>query len=143
MKRLFLLVVSLVVMAQMSMVEARNRVYQGEIGPYKIHMVLDDNYNGYYYYDRNPKSKFTLRATRNVECSDYDYDYDGIPLDGCFRVTLQEYAPGSGKNSGEFVGKFGYKMRMGNMSMFYNGTFRNKSNGKTYNFSVGRSEQVN
>lgn len=34
-------------------IQARNMTLAGSIGPYKIHMVLNDNtYEGYYYYDK-------------------------------------------------------------------------------------------
>ena len=121
--------------------QARNMTLAGSIGPYKIHMVLNSNtYEGYYYYDKNPKSHFKLHVSSEREFSDYELG-QVYYVDGGSHLTLQEYTP-LGKNSGQFSGVITYKMRMGNMYIHFSGTFTNKTNGKRYEFGVGRSEKI-
>jgi hypothetical protein len=127
MKKLILSLLILVASAMSASVYAKSIVYTGKIGNYKIHMVLDDNLNGYYYYDHRPDSRFKLVKTRESECSECRY---------CVRVTLQEYAPGTNKNTGEFVGQYVFCREDGVAAMLFEGTFRNKSNGKTLPFEV-------
>jgi hypothetical protein len=88
-------------------------------------VVLDDNYNGYYYYDHRPQSRFKLVKTRMSE--------NGY---GDIKLTLQEYAPDTQKNTGEFVGTINYGRDSGVALIIFDGTFRNKSNGKTLPFEV-------
>ncbi len=141
MKRFILFVFSLVVLGSMLKVRAENQVFTGSIGPYKIHMVLNTKTNtGYYYYDKNPKSRFKLRASYKRECSDYERA-QVYYADGCSHLTLQEYTP-AGKNSGQFSGVITYKMAMGYMHINFSGTFTNKSNGKKYEFGVGYVEEI-
>lgn len=114
-----------ILLASAMSAHAESIVYEGTIGTYKIHMVLDDDYNGYYYYDHRPDSHFKLVKTRE---SDSDWP--------CVNVTLQEYAPGSNKNTGEFVGTFCFGQEAGITIISFEGTFRNKSTGKTLPFEV-------
>ena len=107
-------------------------VYTGTIGEYKVHMVLDENYEGYYYYDHRPQSHFKLVKTRLLECDD---DCIGV------HVTLQEYAPGTNKNTGEFVGTFYYGYEAGISLITFEGTFRNKTTGKTLPFVLYHASQ--
>ena len=141
MKRFLLSIILLMLLAELSVAMGQN-VYSGSIGQYKIHMVLDNKMQGYYSYDKNPNSHFKLLVSSEADCSDSDYYYDDIPMDGCARITLQEYAPGTGKNSGEFIGFLLSKYRNGYLITNYLGTFRNKANGKTYSFEVGFSEKI-
>ncbi len=142
MKRFLLSISLLIFLIGQSVTIAQNHVYSGSIGQYKIHMVLNKDMQGYYYYDKNPNSHFKLLVSSEADCSDSDYYYDDIPMDGCARITLQEYAPGTGKNSGEFIGFLLSKYRNGYLITNYLGTFRNKANGKTYSFEVGFSEKI-
>lgn len=107
-------------------------VYAGTIGQYDIHMILDDSYEGYYYYDHRPQSHFKLVKTRLLECDD---DCIGV------HVTLQEYAPGTNKNTGEFVGTFYYGYEAGISLITFEGTFRNKTTGKTLPFVLYHASQ--
>lgn len=108
-------------------------VYAGTIGQYDIHMILDiHSYEGYYYYDHRPQSHFKLVKTRLLECDD---DCIGV------HVTLQEYAPGTNKNTGEFVGTFYYGYEAGISLITFEGTFRNKTTGKTLPFAVDHASQ--
>lgn len=127
MKKFILSLLIVVASAMSASVYAKPCVYEGSIGEYKIHMVLDDNNNGYYYYDHRPKSRFKLVKTR-VSKSD---DCDGMEC-----ITLQEYAPGTKKNTGEFVGTIYYGQEFGVIMITFAGTFRNKSTGKTFPFEV-------
>jgi hypothetical protein len=126
-KKLILFLFILVASALTVSVFAKPIEYIGTIGKYKIHMVLNDDFEGYYYYDHRPDSRFKLVKTRKVECDDYGF---------CYSITLQEYAPGNNKNTGEFVGEF-HRVRGGGYGVHYiEGTFRNKSTGKTLPFEV-------
>ena len=127
MKKFIISLLILVASAMSASVYAKTTVYEGTIGQYNIHMVLDENFNGYYYYDHRPDSRFKLVKTRKVECDDYGF---------CYSVTLQEYAPGNNKNTGEFVGEFHRVRGVGNGLLYIEGTFRNKSTGKTLPFEV-------
>ncbi len=126
MKNLIISLLILVASAMSASIYA-DTVYEGTIGNYKIHMVLDENFNGYYYYDHRPDSRFKLVATRLVECDEDMF---------CYRFTLQEYAPDTKKNTGEFVAEF-FRIREGGFGMnIIEGTFRNESTGKTLPFEV-------
>ncbi len=138
MKKLILLICLLVAMAEWSRADAENYVYKGEIGPYKIHMVLNENLQGYYYYDKNPKSHFKLVLAHENDC---DGEEMGL-YDGCAEITLQEYAPNTGKNTGTFDGVFGSKYHYGFLTTNYTGVFTRKSDGKRFHFEVGRSEKI-
>ncbi len=143
MKRFLLSIILLICLMGQSNMAAQNHVYSGAIGPYTIHMVLDNGFQGYYYYDKNPNSHFKLLVSREADCSDSESYYNGdTPMDGCLQITLQEFAPGTGKNSGEFIGFLLHKFRNGYLISNYSGTFRNKINGKTYSFEVGSSEKI-
>lgn len=135
MKRFILFVFSLVVLASMPKVEAKNHVFAGSIGPYKIHMVLNDQMQGYYYYDNRPNSHFKLVVSSNRNCSDGEHGHG----EACSKLTLQEYAPG-GKNSGQFVGTYLSSYAYGSVGSEFTGVFTNKSNGKRYSFEVYCSE---
>ena len=130
MKKLILSLFILLASALTASVSARSTVYTGTIGTYKIHMVLDENYEGYYYYDHRPQSRFTLVKTRESECDDYMH---------CVRLTLQEYAPVTNKNTGEFVGVYTFIRESGVGFMSIEGTFHNHNNGKTLPFEVSYS----
>ena len=110
-------------------------VYAGTIGQYDIHMILDNSYEGYYYYDHRPQSHFKLVNTRWLECDDDDDCVIGV------HVTLQEYAPGTNKNTGEFVGTFCYGFEAGISLTTFEGTFRNKTTGKTLPFVLYHTSQ--
>jgi hypothetical protein len=141
MKKLLSVWLLMAALTSAATIQARNMTFAGSIGPYKIHMVLnDDTYEGYYYYDKNPKSHFKLRVSHRHDCSDYEMG-QVYYCDGCSHLTLQEYTP-AGKNSGQFSGVITYKMRLGNMHIGYSGTFTNKTNGKQYDFCVGRVEKI-
>ena len=141
MKKLLSVLLLVAALTSAATIQARNMTLAGSIGPYKIHMVLNDNtYEGYYYYDKNPKSRFKLRASYKRECSDYERA-QVYYADGCSHLTLQEYTP-AGKNSGQFSGVITYKMAMGYMHINFSGTFTNKSNGKKYDFGVGYVEEI-
>ncbi|MBO5816861.1 MAG: hypothetical protein J6R26_02805 [Paludibacteraceae bacterium] len=127
MKNLVISLLILVASAISASVYAEETVYEGTIGQYKIHMVLDDDFNGYYYYDHRPDSRFKLVATSLVECDEDMF---------CYRFTLQEYAPGTKKNTGEFVAEFSRIREAGFGMYIIEGTFRNKSTGKTLPFEV-------
>ena len=76
MKKLIISLLILVASAMSASVYAETTVYEGTIGQYKIHMVVDENFNGYYYYDHRPDSRFKLVKTSKVECTeDDDYYY--------------------------------------------------------------------
>jgi hypothetical protein len=136
MKKLILSLMILVASAMSASVYAKTIVYEGTIGQYKIHMVVDENFNGYYYYDHRPDSRFKLVKTSKVECTEDDDYYNYCGQGECYAITLQEYAPGTNKNTGEFVGYFVYGRLDGVWIMLYEGTWRNKSNGKTLEFGV-------
>ena len=135
MKKLILSLFILLVSALTASVSARSTVYTGTIGTYKIHMVLDENYEGYYYYDHRPQSHFKLVKTRLLECDDDDDCVIGV------HVTLQEYAPGTNKNTGEFVGTFYYGYEAGISLITFEGTFRNKTTAKTLPFVLYHASQ--
>jgi hypothetical protein len=125
MKKFILSLLILVASAMSASVYAQKIVYKGTIGQYKIHMVLDEDFNGYYYYDHRPDSRFKLVKTRDLdEC------------DGPFCFILQEYAPGTNKNTGEFVAEFSYVREAGFGVDIIEGIFRNKTTGKTLPFEV-------
>jgi hypothetical protein len=132
MKKLILSLFILLASALTASVSARSTVYTGTIGTYKIHMVLDEKYEGYYYYDHRPQSHFKLVKTRLLECDD---DCIGV------HVTLQEYAPGTNKNTGEFVGTFCHGFEAGISLITFEGTFRNKTTGKTLPFVLYHASQ--
>lgn len=141
MKKLLSILLLMVALASAQTIEADSMTFTGSIGPYKIHMVLNTKTNtGYYYYDKNPKSRFKLRGSYERECSDYEMG-QVYYCDGCSHLTLQEYTP-EGKNSGQFSGVITYKMAMGYMHINYFGTFTNKTNGKQYEFGVGYVEEI-
>ena len=123
MKKLILSLLILVASATSASVYAETTVYEGTIGQYKIHMVLDDDFEGYYYYDHRPESRFKLVKSHVA---------DDDECDGMFCFTLQEYAPGNNKNTGEFICTYTY----GSQVTYIEGTWRNKSNGKTLGFEV-------
>lgn len=123
----FIISLLILVASAMSASVYADTVYKGTIGKYKIHMVLDKNFNGYYYYDHRPDSHFKLVKTREYECSECQY---------CVRITLQEYVPTTNKNTGEFVGEYTFCKNAGIALMSFEGTFRNKSTGKTLPFEV-------
>jgi Pyruvate/2-oxoacid:ferredoxin oxidoreductase delta subunit len=130
MKKLILSLFILLTSALTASVSARSTVYTGTIGTYKIHMVLDENDKGYYYYDHRPQSRFTLVKTRESECDECMH---------CVHMTLQEYVPGTNKNTGEFVGKYRFCKDGGIAIVSIEGTFRNKTTGKTLPFEVSYS----
>ena len=133
MKKLILSLFILLASALTASVSARSTVYTGTIGTYKIHMVLDENYEGYYYYDHRPQSRFTLVKTHESESEE-------MPMN--LNITLQEYAPGTNKNTGEFVGEW-YWLREADVALvMFEGTFRNKSTGKTLPFEVSCSYEI-
>ena len=141
MKKLLSVLLLMVALVSAEIIKADNMTFTGSIGSYKIHMVLNTKTNtGYYYYDKNPKSRFKLRASYKRECSDYERA-QVYYADGCSHLTLQEYTP-AGKNSGQFSGVITYKMAMGYMHINFSGTFTNKSNGKKYDFGVGYVEEI-
>jgi hypothetical protein len=93
-------------------------------------MVLDENYEGYYYYDHRPQSRFALVKTEETDCEDSF---------NCVRLTLQEYVPDTDKNTGAFVGEW-YLFREGGVAVvLFEGTFHNHNNGKTLPFEVSYS----
>ncbi|MBO5816860.1 MAG: hypothetical protein J6R26_02800 [Paludibacteraceae bacterium] len=124
MKSLIVALLHLLASAMSGSVNAEKTVYEGTIGQYKIHMVLDDDFEGYYYYDHRPESRFKLVKSH---VADEDDECEGL---SCF--ILQEYAPGTNKNTGEFLVEFNEHFPAGG---YYHGeiygTWRNKSNGKT------------
>lgn len=126
MKNLIILHIILLVSSMSASVYAES-VYTGTIGEYKVHMVLDEKYEGYYYYDHRPQSRFTLVKTQESECHECWQ---------CVHITLQEYAPGTNKNTGEFVGKYRFCKDSGIAIMLIEGIFRNKNTGKTLPFEV-------
>ena len=133
MKKLILSLFILLASALTASVSARSTVYTGTIGTYKIHMVLDENYEGYYYYDHRPQSRFALVKTNEKECEE---------VLNCFLITLQEYVPDTNKNTGEFVGEW-YWLREADVALvMFEGTFRNKSTGKTLPFEVSCSYEI-
>ena len=116
-------------------------VYAGAIGDYKIHMVLDENFEGYYYYDHRPDSHFKLVKTHESECNEED-DYYGYSGQGeCYAITLQEYAPGTNKNTGEFEGYFVHARLDGAWIKLYEGIWYNKNNGNSLEFGVYPAEE--
>ena len=135
MKKLIISLLILLASAMSASIHAKTNVYEGTIGNYKIHMVLDKNFEGYYYYDHRPDSHFKLVKTREAECSEDDY----FGMGECHSITLQEYAPSNNKNTGEFVGLFIYNRLDGVWMITFEGTWRNKSNGKTLTFEVYHS----
>jgi hypothetical protein len=148
MKKLFIILAA-AMMAVGAMAAERGLMvgtWQGTIGPYKIHMVINQDVEkkgliGYYYYDNHPKTHFKLKATK---CEDSGAFCCGVVYD----IILQEYTA-DGKNSGEF--ELGYDEHWINhvqppyeeglplccydqmgIPEFITGTFRNKSNGKIF-----------
>ena len=126
MKRLIISLVILLVSSMSASVYAEV-VYTGTIGEYKVHMVLDENYEGYYYYDHRPQSRFALVKTQESECDECWH---------CVHITLQEYTPGTNKNTGEFIGKYRFCKDGGIAIVVIDGTFRNKITGKTLPFEA-------
>ena len=126
MKKFIISLLILVASAMSASVYASSTVYEGTIGDYKIHMVLDEDYNGYYYYDHRPDSRFKLIKTRES----YD-DCDGVV---CF--TLQEFVPKNNKNSAEFICTLTEGHESGVGVIIIEGLFRNKMNGKILPFEV-------
>lgn len=102
----------------------------GLIGSNPVHMVLDENLNGHYHYDRYPQGQLELHLVRTCDCEAGEALYE--PLDGCQHVDLQEYSP-AGKNSGEFSGAF---YMTSDSVVIYNGTFRNKVQGVASDFML-------
>jgi hypothetical protein len=135
MKKLLSVLLLMAALTSAATVEAKNHVFAGSIGPYKIHMVLNDQMQGYYYYDNRPNSHFKLVVSSNRNCSDGEHG----PGEACSKLTLQEYAPG-GKNSGQFVGTYLSSYAYGSVGSEFTGVFTNKSNGKRYSFEVYCSE---
>lgn len=127
MKNLIISLVILLVSSVSASVYAESIVYTGTIGEYKVHMVLDENDEGYYYYDHRPQSRFNLVKTHESECNECMH---------CVHITLQEYAPGTNKNTGEFVGKYRFCKDGGIAIVLIEGIFRNKTTGKTLPFDV-------
>lgn len=120
-------------------IEADNMTFSGSIGSYKIHMVLNNKtYEGYYYYDKNPNYHFRLTKSRETSCDDSEHG----SRQWCTKLTLQEYAPNNGKNSGQFRGTLKSEYESGYMLYEFTGTFTNKTNGKQYYFEVYCSEEV-
>lgn len=145
MKKLLSICLALVACACMSSVQARSYKLEGAIGNYGITMVLNSNLDGYYYYDHRPKSRFKLKATktpcRGDECMQ-------VHLHWSKHVVWQEYTP-DGKNSGVFEGVFyergvdwapGMSYDMEPTKGFFEGIFRNKSNGKIYDVYMEEPE---
>ena len=130
MKKLILALFILLASALTASVSAGSTVYTGTIGTYKIHMALDENYEGYYYYDHRPQSRFALVKTNETECEE---------LLNCFLITLQEYVPDTNKNTGEFVGEWNLFREAGVAVVMFVGTFRNNSTGETLPFEVSYS----
>lgn len=137
MKRLIFFIFSLITLASMHTVEAKNHVFAGSIGPYKIHMVLNDQFQGYYYYDKNPKGHFKLVLSRESRCDEAEH----APNQWCAQITLQEYSP-SRKNSAQFFGTYLSKYEFGDILSEFIGVFVNKTNGKRYSFEVYCAEEV-
>lgn len=133
MKKLILSLFILLASALTASVSARSTVYTGTIGTYKIHMVLDENYEGYYYYDHRPQSHFALVKTNETECEE---------VLNCLLITLQEYVPDTNKNTGEFVGEWYWLIEADVALEMFEGTFRNKSTGKTLPFEVSHSYEI-
>ena len=131
MKKLIISLLVLLVSASSASVyadsDSHSTVYTGTIGDYKVHMVLDSNLEGYYYYDHRPDSHFKLVKTREVEC---------VECMLCVHITLQEYVPDTNKNTGEFVGLYRFCKNDGLALTSFEGTWRNKSTGQTLPFDV-------
>lgn len=138
MKKLIISLLILVASAMSASVYAESLVFEGTIGKYKIHMVLDENQEGYYYYDHRPESRFELIKTRESACS----EDEEVTTEYCVRMTLQEYAPGTNKNTGEFVGVLSINYGRLLVAVTYEGYFRNKTTGKTMPFEVMYAEEV-
>lgn len=138
MKRLITIVISILFVTCLSTVKAAT-VYKGAIGPYKVHVVLYDSrqggFDGYYYYDNNPKSRFNLKVVEGDECTSRQYKATGTNPEGCVQVVMYEYTP-SGKNSGKFVGTMSSSQNASCWVDLIMGTFTNISNGKQYSFRV-------
>ena len=130
MKKLILSLFILLASALTASVSARPTVYTGTIGKYEIHMVLDENYEGYYYYDHRPQSRFALVKTEETDCDE---------ALNCVRITLQEYVPDTDKNTGAFVGEWYLFRESGVAIVLFEGTFHNHNNGKTLPFEVSYS----
>ena len=100
------------------------QVLKGKIGPYEVTMYLhltdtdDEGAVGYYYYNKYPKNRFTLRLV----------DMVAINAKGSMNVTLHEYTQ-KGKHSSTFKGQ--YECR----GDYYAGTFTN-SKGKRFKFKL-------
>jgi len=94
-------------------------VYKGDIGSYPITMCLDEDnsFNGFYYYDKRPETRFTLKCVSNESTPDGDND-----------VVLEETSP-KGKHTGTFKGR----IRMHGSS--FGGKFTNFK-GQDFNFQL-------
>ena len=91
----------------------------GNIGPYDATMYINENYEGYYYYNDCPKSHFTLKCvTRKAKRGSAQES-----------VVIKEYTA-KGNNSGTFKGTMEFTS---SLWQFYTGTFTN-SKGKKYSF---------
>ncbi len=100
------------------------QVLKGKIGPYDVTMFLQLPYSnkenpvGYYYYNKYPENRFTLKLVNMV----------AINAKGSMNVTLHEYTK-KGNHSGTFEGQ--YECR----GDYYAGTFTN-SKGKRFKFKL-------
>ncbi len=96
-----------------------NRHFKGAIGSYKITMDLNiRTLEGTYYYNKRPRSVFTLECT-----------YSSNNRDGSMEVNLNEWTP-NGEQTGAFSGT------LNDDGTVYSGTFTNYDSGRTYNFNL-------
>lgn len=100
---------------------------KGCIGQYQVTIVIDEStYNGYYYYDSRPNTKFKLKCVRqkntfNNYCGNFTDD-----------VVIQEYSP-KGVNTGTFRGSISGSVGRG---LSFEGTFTNNTTKKKFSFSA-------
>lgn len=138
MKKVILTLCLLAATVFLSPLHAQTYRLEGAIGEYGITMVLNSKLEGYYYYDNRPKIRFKIRISTKRACR--GEEAIGIHLHSCKHLVWQEYTP-KGVNSGEFEGAFyirgvnyapGMPYDMEPTAAYFEGVFRNKSNGKVY-----------
>lgn len=121
-KRIFLLIFILM-LSYNAFAETR---IKGSIGPYQVTIVIDGTYNGYYYYDSRPNTKFKLKCVRIKNTFN---NYSGNFTDD---VVIQEYSP-KGVNTGTFRGSISGAVGRG---LSFGGTFTNNTTKKKFSFSA-------
>lgn len=100
---------------------------KGSIGQYQVTIVIDEStYNGYYYYNSRPNTKFKLKCVRKKNTFN---NYSGNYSDD---VVIQEYSP-KGVNTGTFRGSISGAVGRG---LSFGGTFTNNTTKKKFSFSA-------